>query len=102
MFLIRNSSLLLIKSQTKSTLLKNKIHASPNDRFGLNGLLTVFKIIRIVVLISQLKKSRPRMFLCENSPLAWGMYPHIRGYCSPRCGENMRPMACLVPISCKP
>ena len=27
--------LLLIKSQTKSTLLKNKIHASPNDRFGL-------------------------------------------------------------------
>ena len=73
-----------------------------DDRFGLNGLLTVFEIIRIVVLISQLKKSRPRMFLCENSPLAWGMYPHIRGNCSPRCGENMRPMACLVPISYKP
>ncbi|WP_303222959.1 hypothetical protein, partial [uncultured Prevotella sp.] len=32
--LIRNSPLLLIKSQTKSTLLKNKIQASPNDRFG--------------------------------------------------------------------
>ena len=36
-----NSPLLLIKSQTKSTLLKNKIQASPNDRLGLkvDGLL---------------------------------------------------------------
>ena len=32
---IRNNSLLLIKSQTKSTLLKSKIQASPNDRFGI-------------------------------------------------------------------
>lgn len=27
---------LLIKTQTKSTLLKIKIQASPNDRFGIN------------------------------------------------------------------
>ena len=40
--LIRNSSLLLIKSQTKSILLKSKIQASANDRFGLNGLMTVW------------------------------------------------------------
>ena len=33
-FLIRNSSLLLIKSQTKSTLLKIQ-NTSSNDRFGL-------------------------------------------------------------------
>lgn len=57
------------------------------DRFGLNGLLTVFEIIRIVVLISQLKKSRPRMFLCENSPLAWGMYPTLGGTVPHAVGE---------------
>ena len=53
-----------------------------DDRFGLNGLLTVFEIIRIVVLISQLKKSRPRMFLCENSP-PW------RGECIPTLGGTV-------------
>ena len=31
-----NSPLLLIKSQTKSTFLKIKIQASPNDRLGIN------------------------------------------------------------------
>ena len=40
MFLIRNSPLLLIKPQTKSTLLKNKIQTSPNDRFGIMEIVT--------------------------------------------------------------
>lgn len=35
-FLIRNSSLFLIKNQTKSTLLKFKIQVSPNDQSWLN------------------------------------------------------------------
>ena len=39
-FLIRNSSLLLIKRLTKSTLLeKSKVQASPNDRFVFNMLI---------------------------------------------------------------
>ena len=52
MFLIRNSPLLLIKSQTKSTLLKNKIQASPNDRFGIIGDYIVdflFRRSRLIV-----------------------------------------------------
>ena len=33
------------KHVSKSTLLKSKIQASPNDRFGLNGLMTVRGLI---------------------------------------------------------
>ena len=48
--LIRNSPLLLIKRQTKSALLKNKIQASPNGRFGfnLNGVLSRLELMRLM------------------------------------------------------
>ena len=27
-----------------------------------------------------------------NPPTPWGMKPHIRGFCSPRCGGIFEPM----------
>ena len=80
MFLIRNSSLLLIKSQPKSTLLKIKIQASPNDRFGL----------KLGTLLAQLGQRAcptwatclPRMgrFAVRRLPNKWLLYTPIFPY----------------------